>query len=74
MPTTPATANTTAPFHWPLLSEPLIPPATRSCDHSSSSVMGTITQEIQVSTRLVPSCSSLVTTEYLRASIAKRLA
>ena len=62
MPTTPATARTTACRQPPFAQAADQPPATRIWDHSSSRVMGTITQLIQVRTRLVPAWSSEVTT------------
>ena len=72
--TTPAMPATTAWRQAPLLQASATLPLNRSWDHTRTRATGTMTQLIQCSTRLVPACSSLTTSEYLRASRASRWA
>ena len=74
MPTTPAMPATMAVRQAPESMAVEMPPAWRIWDQMSTSATGTMTQEIQVRTRLVPSWSSERTVENWRASRASRWA
>ncbi|GAA2009389.1 hypothetical protein GCM10009739_21490 [Microbacterium ulmi] len=69
-----ATVLTTACTHDPVCHAVRQPPATITCALSTSSPIGPMPQPTHVSTRFTDVRSSLVTSENLFASEAKRLA